>query len=344
MHVGACRFKLVGVCLAVAILIQAPALLLLLAMPVFRVSCRLAGVLVQVRLFSPEAAAQWGPSVARARGILLRRGRAAAVEWLRERAASLSRFDGVVASRERVARARRLAVSSRWGAALPSCRDPELIRWVSALCPLPPRQVWVAKLTLHRGAAPCVHGHLLDLALCLSLVRRGAAVGDVVLLISASRPVRPPVYVAAVAALGSRVVWVALAVFRVTAVLPLAAYYGGVAYRARPSAVYYVLPAARPGRPARPGGMPGPDGARWHTSLDLGAGAAVAMRRDLTGQVLLSSAWRAWGADLADAPFLPPALCAWVAARGSLRGGRSARAAAPGDGCVFDFVLSLAVP
>ena len=232
--------------------------------------CRLAGERVTAYLRGPAAIARWRPAVAEARGILAERGPAAAVLWLRARAAALSRLRPGRARRgpdvEQARRAR-----SRWGGARASHRDPALL-WPAGS---PPSRAWVAKLPLHRGAAPCVHGGRLDLAICLASVRAGAAVGDLVLCISASFPERPPVYVRAVASHGSRALWRCIAVFRVTSVLPPAAFYGDPAFRARPSCIYALLPAGAWV------GLPGAGGrrfalrprARWHTTADLGARA-----------------------------------------------------------------------
>ena len=299
----------------------------------------MAGARVRVSLHCPAASARWGSAVRRARARLAVGGPAAALLWLRARAAEISSLGA-----PGVRRVRRVAAAARWGAAWASCRDPPGIWRVCS----PPSRAWVAKLPLHRGAAPCVHGGLLDMALCLSLVRSGAAVGDVVLCISASSPARPPGYVAAVASHGSRALWRCVAAFRVSRVLAPAAFFGGAAFRGRPSCVYRLLPEGSRA------GVLGADGrrfalrprARWHSQADLRTTAPLARaawRRDLRGQVLLASAWRVWGSSLDGAPFLPPGLSAWVSARGSLRGGRLASAVAAGDACVFDFVRSLAV-
>jgi len=86
----------------------------------------------------------------------------------------------------------------------------------------------------HRGLLPHVADGLADISLCLSLVRRRAAVGDLVLVMAVAAPRHPRPYVAAARAAEAVGDSVVVAALRVSAVCSLGDYcrrYGSRAWR-----------------------------------------------------------------------------------------------------------------
>ncbi len=84
--------------------------------------------------------------------------------------------------------------------------------------------IFVYKLTVDSGGAPCVHGGLLSLAICKPRIRVAAQVGDWILGFGAR----------SVEELRGRLIYVA----RVNAVIEGREYYGSRAYVGRPDCIY----------------------------------------------------------------------------------------------------------
>lgn len=193
---------------------------------------------------------------------------------------------------------------------------------------------------------------LADVSLCLSLIRRRAAVGDTVLVMSAAAPRFPRAYVAAASAASAEGAPAVVSVLRVSEKVTLREFSlrFGTEHRdpsrapPRPTAMYRVVSSSAPGaRRGHDGFFYAPRRrARWHNEGDPATPAARAALQDLSGPVLLATSWRAWGVDLAGAPRASPAFAAWLLARrGAMRGGLRASAEAPGDATVFSFLADI---
>lgn len=140
-----------------------------------------------------------------------------------------------------------------------------------------PQRLYVYKLTVDNGGAPCTHGgELLTLAICKPFIRTTAAEGDLIFGFAANR-----------LSADNRLIYIA----RVTEVLRDGEYYDSRSYRRRPDCIY----------------VRGDDGrfeiradARYHESghgLTHDLGEAYNYRRAI---VLASDDFRYFGAKAAD--------------------------------------------
>ena len=170
-------------------------------------------------------------------------------------------------------------------------------------------RVLVATVTNHNGFGLCVSQQWLSCALCHSGVRKHARPGDLVFAVSSvadSARVWPHRYRDAVAKIRPKRVLVAG--FQVTKCVPFATYHDAGRWRHRPDSVYRRR-AATDQKPSWQDGR----GTRWVLKSRIRRGTNHPFgRRDLQGQILLSSWYFRAEPDLQSAPPMPPHLASVV--------------------------------